>query len=306
MAMAIYDIFISYSRKDSIEASHLVNILQNKGFVVWYDQSGILSGDAFKRVLAKAISDAYIILFLSSTDSNRSEWTAKELGIAVDEKKKIIPIKLDRSPYNIDLRLDLINLDYVNFYDPEVKKTELTRLIRSIEQLRMKNASFSSKSSRLYDNADLLYKRALKFKNSDSDIYLKYLREAAEEGSVKAQINLGISLLRSRNVRLENEGFGWLVLASKANNASAIYNIGLCYEKGIGITMDKKESVAYYRKSGMMGHAKSQYKLGVYYAGEAMREDGTYMDLSMARHWLRLSADQGCEQAVKKLEQLSK
>lgn len=303
--MAKYDIFISYSRKDSIEASNLVSTLQSKGFNVWFDQDGILSGDAFKRAITNAIINSTIILFLSSKNSNNSGWTAKELGIALDEQKKIIPIKLDNTPYNIDLRLDLVNLDYVNFYEKTARQSELSRLIRSIEKLK---GQFNSEYIREdFDNeAETLFNRAKQNRENNKELYIKILRDAAELGSANAQINLGINLLRSGSVRNENEGFGWLVLATKSSNAIAFYNVGLCYEKGIGIPMDKKKAIEYFRKAAMMGNAKSQYKLGIYYVLESITDNGDYGDLSIARHWLRLSAEQGYKLAIDELTSLSK
>lgn len=300
-----HDIFISYSRNDSIEASNLVSTLQSKGYNVWFDQDGILSGDAFKRAIANAIINSSIILFLSSKSSNNSGWTAKELGIALEEQKRIIPVKLDNTPYNIDLRLDLVNLDYINFYNKTNRQSELSRLIRSIEKIKGKSENDYIKED-FNNEAEALFNRAQQNRNGDKDSYIKNLRDAAEFGSVNAQINLGINLLKSGSVRNENEGFRWLVLAAKSSNAIAFYNVGLCYEKGIGIPMDKDKAIEYYRKAAMMGNAKSQYKLGIYYILESITDNGDYGDLSIARHWLRLSAEQGYKLAIDELSSLSK
>ena len=76
--MAQYDVFISYSRKNSDIAHRIEKDLTSKGYSVWIDRDGIFSGDAFKRVLVKAICDSKMLLFLSSQFSNLSEYTAKE------------------------------------------------------------------------------------------------------------------------------------------------------------------------------------------------------------------------------------
>lgn len=302
-----YDVFISYSRKDALIAEKLADTLQGIGFKVWYDQKGILSGDTFKRVIVNAISDSMIVLFLSSINSNRySSWTAKEVGIAIEEHKKIIPIRLDNTPYNIDLRLDLVNLDYVNFFDLSVRETEETRLIHTMKLLKEGSKDSNADDSTVQDHSENLFKTAQDLKCSNSKLYLKYLQEAAVEGSTSAQINYGLHLINSKSVRKENEGFGWLILATRSQNAVALYNVGLCYDKGIGTPMDKKEALHYFRKAAMMGHANSQYKLGKYYVRQAKDGNSRYESISLARHWFDLASRQGCEQAIKELEILAK
>jgi hypothetical protein len=108
-----YDVFISYSRKDEIIVHPIVEKLKQGGLSVWIDRSGIESGDAFKRNIVSAIQQSSIVLFFSSIHSNKSEWTAKEIGVAVYEKKIIIPVMLDNSKYNPEILFDLINLDYI-------------------------------------------------------------------------------------------------------------------------------------------------------------------------------------------------
>ena len=99
-----YDIFISYSRKDARIVDDVVSKLKQHGFSVWLDKNGIESGDAFKRVIVKAIEKSKCVLFFSSIDSNLSKWTAKEIGVAVYENKYIIPVLIDKSKYNPEVK----------------------------------------------------------------------------------------------------------------------------------------------------------------------------------------------------------
>lgn len=80
------DIFISYSRYDSNVVNELVSLLEEEGYSVWIDRDGIESGDDFKRVILKAIKESKVVLFFSSEHSNVSDWTAKEIGVAVKYK----------------------------------------------------------------------------------------------------------------------------------------------------------------------------------------------------------------------------
>ena len=60
-----YDVFISYSRKDSEIVNRIVEILSAKGFCSWMDKDGIESGDAFKTVIVSAIENSGVFLFFS-------------------------------------------------------------------------------------------------------------------------------------------------------------------------------------------------------------------------------------------------
>lgn len=58
-----YDIFVSYSRRDSELVLSVVKQLQKKGFTTWIDKDGIESGDAFKSVIVRAIKYFDVFLF---------------------------------------------------------------------------------------------------------------------------------------------------------------------------------------------------------------------------------------------------
>lgn len=120
-----YDIFVSYSRKDAKRVYEYVAFFESLGFTVWVDRSGIESGDAFRQVIVEAIEKSKLFIFFSSKNSNRSKWTSSEIAIAIEENKKIIPIKLDLSKYSPAVRMDLVGVDYVYDKQPEpFKKIE--------------------------------------------------------------------------------------------------------------------------------------------------------------------------------------
>lgn len=127
------DIFISYSRKDSETVDKFVERFEKEGLRVWIDRDGIESGDEYKHVIVEAIKDSSVFLFFSSSASNSSKYTAKEIGIAVDEKKIIIPVKLDFSEYNGAVRFDLVNTDYVDYVDERNRDNMLNKLVRAIK-----------------------------------------------------------------------------------------------------------------------------------------------------------------------------
>jgi TPR repeat protein len=69
----------------------------------------------------------------------------------------------------------------------------------------------------------------------------------------------------------------------------AIYNIGYCYEEGIGVPKDISEAIYWYTLAAEQGNAFAQNALGYCY------EDGLGVpkDLERAVTWYQRSANQG-------------
>lgn len=136
-----YDVFISYSRKDYVDESGKVisNSIVSKikkeltthRYTYWFDEDGIYSGDAFVGVITEAIKNSEIFLFISSKNSNASEWTNHEIAAAKLLKKKTIPFRVDDSDYHSSILMYLAPLDYID-YQVNNKKA-IIQLIATIE-----------------------------------------------------------------------------------------------------------------------------------------------------------------------------
>ena len=123
--MKKYDVFISYSRKDYVDAnnniipgniiSQIKEYLTKSGYTYWFDEEGIYSGDAFVGVITEAIQNSEIFLFISTKNSNESEWTNHEIATAKYLKKKTIPFKVDETVYHKSILMYLAPLDYIDY-----------------------------------------------------------------------------------------------------------------------------------------------------------------------------------------------
>lgn len=114
-----HEVFVSYSRKDGDSAAfrkirETLDVLQ---VPYWIDVDGHYSGQNYKDVIVKAIRQANLVLFVSSAASNASENVIKEIGIASDEKKKVLPVRIDQSPYCDSIAYDLTSTDYIDMSD---------------------------------------------------------------------------------------------------------------------------------------------------------------------------------------------
>ena len=145
-----YDVFISYSRQDYVDEHEVVKadspvkaileFLDAHQISCWFDKEGIYKGSEFVEVIANAIADSKMMLFVSSEHSNESIYTAGEIFEAIENNKLIIPIKIDGSKYNKKFKLLLNPLDYVDFS----KNDALTDLLKAVENEKARIAKIEA------------------------------------------------------------------------------------------------------------------------------------------------------------------
>lgn len=123
-----YDVFISYSRIDSGIADDIVQSLELMKLKCWIDRSGHYSGKNYKSEIVDKIRHSHIILFISSENSNKSENVIKEISVAVELRKHIIPVRIDQSSYADSIAYDLTGIDFIDY---EREKDELEQKILS-------------------------------------------------------------------------------------------------------------------------------------------------------------------------------
>jgi TPR repeat protein len=80
----------------------------------------------------------------------------------------------------------------------------------------------------------------------------------------------------------------------------AQYNLGVCYDKGEGVSKDPVEAAKWYRKAAEQNFANAQYNLGVSYDNA----EGVAKDYVEAYKWRLLAARQGNEDAKKTMTML--
>ena len=115
-------VFISYSRKDywDYERNCVIpdnvvlqvkNALEAKGIDPWFDERCI----CHDTQIAKAIEVADVFLFISTENSNTSPWVRKELVLAVELRKSIIPLKVvERFPASVGIWI--AGIDYEDYF----------------------------------------------------------------------------------------------------------------------------------------------------------------------------------------------
>ena len=137
-----YDVFISYSRRDLPIVQVVCELLRENGITYWYDSKEVLPGDVFFSSIVTAIKNSRITLFISSSNSNSSKYVSKEVAVAFNEGKYIIPYRIDMSPFNDNLKLVFSNINYIDAYPFEREKAKA--LVKSIGAILKHNVSINS------------------------------------------------------------------------------------------------------------------------------------------------------------------
>jgi len=110
-----YDVFISYSRKDTNACELVFKMLVERDLVPWYDKD--MGTGAFKTKIDERISKSSVFVLLLSQNSVGSSNVSKELSMAVSSDRLIIPISIDgivAKDLRGSFRYELIELNIFN------------------------------------------------------------------------------------------------------------------------------------------------------------------------------------------------
>jgi TPR repeat protein len=112
----------------------------------------------------------------------------------------------------------------------------------------------------------------------------------ARAGTISAQRNLGV--MYDRGVGVERDpalAAQWMRTAAESGSRDAAYQLGAMYETGRGVAQDDGQAVSWYRKAALLGDREAQVKVGkAYEAGK-----GVSADMGEALTWYRKAAGQG-------------
>jgi hypothetical protein len=88
-----YDAFVSYSHQDEALVKPMVEMLSLNERKVFWDRK-LEAGDRWDKVIRSSLERSSVFVLFWCCDTNASEYTAKEIRLALRLKKKIVPVKL--------------------------------------------------------------------------------------------------------------------------------------------------------------------------------------------------------------------
>ncbi len=91
----VADIFISYSSKDRAQAEQLTELLASAGLSVWIDREGIDVATSWSKEIVDGINGCKAMVLLLSSTSVTSHNVIKEVSLASEKRKTIVPLDLE-------------------------------------------------------------------------------------------------------------------------------------------------------------------------------------------------------------------
>lgn len=133
--------------------------------------------------------------------------------------------------------------------------------------------------------------------------YSEELLQKAESGDAKAQFNLGlcydVGMGTSPN---HDEAFKWFKKSAEQGNAFGQMNLGRCYDMGIGTGRNYREAVKWFKKSADQGNVMGMSYLSAYYDSAT----GVDRDLREALKWATKAEAKGDTSASQLIDFMKK
>ncbi len=132
--MATYDVFISYSRKDTRIVNSICKAFDEVGIKYFIDRRGLSAGNHFPEQLADAIINSKLMLFVGSKNSYISSYTIREITFANDEKGSdfIIPYLIDNSQQPPGVRLLLSGVQRLTIHDTPIGSSLTNEILKRL------------------------------------------------------------------------------------------------------------------------------------------------------------------------------
>jgi TIR domain len=108
-------VFISHSSVDKPFVRRLTARIRRAGFEVWLDKHELIAGDPLGEKIARALTEANVVLVVVSDHSVKSKWLRYELNLATERMIKgdcrVIPVVIN----DVALPPEVVGLLYADF-----------------------------------------------------------------------------------------------------------------------------------------------------------------------------------------------
>ena len=103
---------------------------------------------------------------------------------------------------------------------------------------------------------------------------IKYYEMAAGQNDAEAERLLGNIYSEQGSVKSSKQAVEWYTKAVAKRDAQAMYELGLCYQRGFGVEKDMNKAIAFFTQSMELGCADAQNIMGYFlFGGEHLAKD---------------------------------
>lgn len=180
-------IFVSHSSDDRELAEGLVKILEDFGVDCWIAPRDIPAGKDWDVSIINAIERCSGTIFLISENSNTSEQTKREVQIAVESDKWLIPICIDGTEPSKQFKYYLTSKQWFDLSVPP-EPDELRELLIEIDQeveddIQFDSSDISLKCRRLEQTVTQRSDETTLFEDDSEDEQVRLIPKFADSGT---------------------------------------------------------------------------------------------------------------------------
>jgi hypothetical protein len=110
-------VFVSYSSRDAAFVTRLVAVLEGDGHDVWVDTDDIRGSEEWRASIVRGIRQADVVVLVISSHSMASEEVDREVTVAAQEGRRIVPVLLEAAPLSDSIGYELAGVQHVSFAD---------------------------------------------------------------------------------------------------------------------------------------------------------------------------------------------
>ena len=110
------EVFISYGSADRESVQDLVSRLRQAGVTVWIDEAGIEGAAMWSEEIVGAINHCKVLILAISSNSTKSKNVVRELALASEEEKTILPVFIEPTEIPESMKYQLAGIQRVEYF----------------------------------------------------------------------------------------------------------------------------------------------------------------------------------------------
>ena len=120
------EIFASYSREDQAQVFPIVDKLRERGLNIWIDQEGIHGAKLWSQEIVNAIENSKVFILFASAKAFLSKYVTKELALASESDKHILPIFIEEAEIPAAMKYQLAGIQHLWFTNKDKQSRQPT------------------------------------------------------------------------------------------------------------------------------------------------------------------------------------
>ena len=117
------EIFASYSREDQAQVFPIVDKLRERGINIWIDQEGIHGAKLWSQEIVNAIESSKVFILFASAKAFHSKNVTKELALASESDKHILPIFIEDAEIPAAMKYQLAGIQHLVHEQGQTEQT---------------------------------------------------------------------------------------------------------------------------------------------------------------------------------------